>query len=168
MQHLQFKLRILLDFAFIEWNNIIVSDAQARSIKLKSRFLFSSDSYTQLALGIQIRIQQIKFMFAIQNRNNIDKALIQHHRDIVNILHFLATITYNIIVLLELTHVVQSLHQIQIEGGRSLQMHIIFQHFGQHKFKMRAFCTIAIVIIALIIGLRDSHIEPSSGLLDIL
>ena len=107
-------------------------------------------------------------MFAIQNRNNIDKAFIQHHGNIVNILHFLTTITNNIIILLELSHIMQCLHQIQIEGRRSLQMHIIFQHFGQHEFKMGAFCTVAIMIIALIIGFRNSHIEPSSGLLDIL
>ena len=47
-------------------------------------------------------------------------------------------------------------------------MHIIFQHFGQNKLKMIAFGTVAIVVIALVIGLCNGHVEPPFSLLDVL
>ena len=168
MEHLQFKLRIVLDFIQIKRDNIIVANSESGGVELKTRFFLSSNTDTNLTFGIYCSIQHIQFVNVIQYRDCVHITLIQHHRNVVDILLFFKTITENKILFIEHLLFLQHLNQVQVESRRGLNMHIILEHLRQHELEMGAFCAIAIMVICLIICLSDGHIKPPAGFLNVL
>ena len=169
MQHLQLKIGVVLDFFPIEGNHIIVADAQTRGVELEPRFLLGSDTDADLAFRRNLLLQQhIELLFAVEHRDGVHIALSQKFNDVVDINLTLESVTYNIVLLVEKAGLVKGLNQVDVKRGRGFNMHIVLQHLRHHKLEMIALCAITIVITALVIGLCNSHIEPSFGLLDIL
>ena len=77
----------------IKGNNIIVADSETRSIELETRLFLGSDTDTNLTFGIDCSIQHIQFMDVVQDWDGVAIPLIQHHRNIVDILLFLKAVT---------------------------------------------------------------------------
>ena len=58
-------------------------------------------------------------------------------------------------------------HDVDVKCRGRFEMNAVFQHFFHHKREMRAFGTVAIMIIAFVIDLSHRYIEHAPCFLDI-
>ena len=102
MQHLQLKLRIILDLFTIIWKDIIVPDPKAGGIKIKLRFFFRCDPDPDLHLIISdLVLIFIEFKKVVQDRDRIRELLADQVQYVFNIHRALKSIADDVLFLLE-------------------------------------------------------------------
>ena len=88
--------------------------------------------------------------------------------DVFHILRTLETVAHHEDVGRDGALLVQGLYNINVEGGRGLDVDVVFQHLLQHERKVRTFRAVAIMVVALIVHLGHGHVEHAPRLADVL
>src|SRR5690606_11915042 len=110
---------------------------------------------------------QIDLLVIVNYRNTVLMSSVDKICNIADVLISLESITDNIGIIGYLAFALQALHNLNIKSSRSLNMNIILQRLIKYVFKMRAFRTVTIVIIAFVIVLHKGIVEPLLGTIDI-
>ena len=133
MKHFQLELLIAADLGLIILHDVVVTNTETRSIKIKFRLLFRRDPDTDLAFGVNSGVQQIELLFVIDDRNRIFETVIDQRRNILDILRTLETVADDKDILVDNPAVVQRVDDMNVISRRGFEVNVVLQRLFQHE-----------------------------------
>ena len=133
MKHFQLELLIAADLGLIILHDVVVTNTETRSIKIKFRLLFRRDRDTDLAFGVNSGVQQIELLFVIDDRNRIFETVIDQRRNILDILRTLETVADDKDILVDNPAVVQRVDDMNVISRRGFEVNVVLQRLFQHE-----------------------------------
>ena len=116
MEHLQMELAALADDVLIERHDVAVADSQSGGIELEIRLLFRRYPDTYVYRDVHERIQILKLVHVVENRDDVLPSRIGEIRYVLYVGRFLETVADDIQIPVDRPLVFEGFDEVQVEG----------------------------------------------------
>ena len=110
-------------------------------------------------------VECVILIFVVEDGYYVVEPIGEKADDILDILLSFVSVADDEDVLVEQLLLIQLLYEVDVECRRSLEVDVVFECFFQHKAEMAGLGAIAIVVVALVVGLCYSYVEHAFGAL---
>ena len=168
VQHFELELLVFLDLGFVEVDDVVVADPQARGVELEFGLLLAGDPDADFAFFGNGIVVEVDLFLVVDHGDRVFEPVVDQLGDIFDVLRTFEAVADDIAVLVDHAAVVQGVDDVNVVSRGGFEMNVVFHRLFQHEREVTRLGTVAVVVCTLVIDLRHRYVEHALGPVDLL
>ena len=168
VQHFELELLVFLDLGFVEVDDVVVADPQARGVELEFGLLLAGDPDTDFAFFGNGIVVEVDLFLVVDHGDRVFEPVVDQLGDIFDVLRTFEAVADDIAVLVDHAAVVQGVDDVNVVSRGGFEMNVVFHRLFQHEREVARLGAVTIVVRAFVVDLRHRHVEHALGAVDLL